>query len=218
MMVGEGYQTNNYGWLTIVDYHDCNHVEVVFTATGYRTVAQSSHVLKGKVKDKLKPIVYGIGFIGEGKHKTTISGKSTKPYQTWLGILERSYSEKCHDRFPTYKGCTADKEWHNFQNFAEWFEANYINGYELDKDILVKGNKIYSPDTCKFVTHAENIIEANAKHYVFISPEGERVELYNLSQFCRDNGLNQGHMSAVHLGKQRQHKGWTIPTKTKDKL
>ena len=52
--------------------------------------------------------------------------------------------------------CTVDERWHNFQNFAEWYYDNYIEGYHLDKDILFKGNKIYSPETCCFVPQEIN--------------------------------------------------------------
>ena len=81
-------------------------------------------------------------------------------------------------------------------------------GKHLDKDIKVKGNKVYSPENCDFVTPAENVVEANAKRYKFVSPSGVVTDVYNLSEFCRDNGLTQGNMSSVHEGKRKQHKGW----------
>ena len=59
--------------------------------------------------------------------------------------------KKGQEKQPSYIGCLVDEEWHNFQNFAEWFEDNYVEGWHLDKDILIKGNKIYSPETCCFV-------------------------------------------------------------------
>lgn len=88
------------------------------------------------------------------------------------------------------------------------FEDNYIDGYQLDKDIKYKGNKIYSPNTCKFVTQSQNIIEAHAKHHRFINPQGDIVEIYNMREFCCKNNLNQGAMSAVHLGNRNHHKKW----------
>jgi hypothetical protein len=61
---------------------------------------------------------------------------------------------------PTYKGCTVDESWHNFQNFAAWYDKNFyeIDGerMELEKDILIKGNKVYSPETCVFAPHSIN--------------------------------------------------------------
>lgn len=79
----------------------------------------------------------------------------------WRHMMERCYNPKILDKFPTYKGCTVCPEWHYLSNFKRWFEdpANgYREGYHLDKDILVKGNKVYSPDTCCFVPKEINIL------------------------------------------------------------
>lgn len=130
-------------------------------------------------------------------------------YRTWANMLERCYSDKFHVRQSTYIGCEVCDEWLTFSNFKRWMMVQDWQGKQLDKDIRVKGNKIYSPNTCLFVTKAENTIEARAKHYSFISPSGEVVNIYNLNEFCRNNGLNHGNMSQVHLGKLKQHKGWT---------
>ena len=53
------------------------------------------------------------------------------------------------------------EEWHNYQNFAEWFNKNYISGYELDKDLLSNNDKIYSPCTCVFIPKLLNKFMAN---------------------------------------------------------
>ena len=110
---------------------------------------------------------------------------------------------------PTYIGCTVCIEWNNFQNFAGWFNENYIEGYDLDKDIKVNGNKVYSPVTCLIVTPKENTIKARAKSYRLTSPEGDIIDIYNMAEFCRDNSLCKANMSAVHRGCINQHKGWT---------
>ena len=75
-------------------------------------------------------------------------------------MLTRCYDEKYQEKYPTYNGCTVCEEWLNFQNFAKWYDENSyeVNNEKmnLDKDILVKHNKIYSPDTCIFVPQAIN--------------------------------------------------------------
>ena len=75
-------------------------------------------------------------------------------------MLKRCYDEKYHEKHPTYKDCKVCEEWHDFQNFAEWYYNNYyeIEGerMHLDKDILIKRNKVYSPETCVFVPQAIN--------------------------------------------------------------
>lgn len=127
-------------------------------------------------------------------------------------MLRRCYSEDNLKRSPTYRGCFVATEWHNFQIFCEWYLNNYPKDgkkYQLDKDILFEGNKEYSPEKCMFVTHRDNAVKAGAKHYIFTSPEGEQVKIYNLSDFCRDNDLDTGCMTRVNSGKRRVHKGWT---------
>lgn len=71
-------------------------------------------------------------------------------------MLCRCYSHKYQEKKPTYIGCYVCEEWLSFSNFKEWFDNNYREGYQLDKDILVKGNKIYSPETCCFVPQEIN--------------------------------------------------------------
>lgn len=70
-------------------------------------------------------------------------------------MFDRCYNEKNKTKNSTYKECTVGERRHNFQNFAKWFDENYnfktMNKWHLDKDILVKGNKVYSPETCCFV-------------------------------------------------------------------
>ena len=68
--------------------------------------------------------------------------------------------KKIHKKYPTYIDCEVCEEFHNFQNFAEWYYDNYyeVEGerMELDKDILFKHNKIYSPETCIYVPQTIN--------------------------------------------------------------
>jgi hypothetical protein len=91
--------------------------------------------------------------------------------------------------------------------FSDWFCLNYSKGDQLDKDIK-SNNKTYSPLNCLLVKKAKNVEKAKAKSYLFISPKGRLVSVYNLSKFSRLNGLTQQSMSGVHLGKSKSHKGW----------
>lgn len=84
-------------------------------------------------------------------------GRSTCPYYAvWSGMLKRCYSEKYKLKRPTYSGCYVYEKWLTFSNFKAWMELQDWRGKELDKDILVKGNKVYSPETCCFVTKTVN--------------------------------------------------------------
>lgn len=96
-----------------------------------------------------KKLVYGKGIKGSGDAK--VNRKNTKPYDVWHGMLQRCYSDKLHESRPSYRGCIVCPEWLSFEVFKKWFDSHYKEGYHLDKDIIVDGNKTYSKDTCVFV-------------------------------------------------------------------
>lgn len=101
----------------------------------------------------MSKLTFGIGYKSIGEHKATINGKHTPAYARWCSMLKRCYDPKYHESHPTYIGCTVDEQWHDFQRFASWFYAHEFSdkGYQLDKDLLIPGNKIYSADSCCFV-------------------------------------------------------------------
>lgn len=117
----------------------------------------------GHVMNPYYKSLYGVGYYGGEipKHSTNLDYKC---WDTWKGMLERCYNKKRIETQPTYKDCTVCEEWHNYQNFKIWFNENFIelkNKNErvcLDKDILVKGNKVYSPETCCFVPNEINVL------------------------------------------------------------
>lgn len=109
------------------------------------------------------PLVYGVGYIGEGKYKPTKNNRITKEYSTWNNMLKRCYNKKLQEKLHTYRGCTVCNEWKNFQVFAKWFEGNHVEGFHLDKDLLVNGNKVYSKKTCAFIPQELNKFITNNK-------------------------------------------------------
>lgn len=117
---------------------------------------------------------YGIGFNSGGKHKTCEQGKHTKAYKSWYNMLTRSYSHDLHLKNPTYIGCAVADEWHDFQDFAEWFYNHKYSGvgYCLDKDLLFAGNKVYSPDACCFVPQELNKILCDSNAVRGEHPQG----------------------------------------------
>ena len=88
-------------------------------------------------------------------------------------MLRRCYSEKHQNNNLTYIGCTVVEEWKCFQSFAEWYYESYnsdiMDRWEIDKDILIKGNKIYSPETCAFVPAEINSVftKTNSKRGIY---------------------------------------------------
>jgi len=107
------------------------------------------------MKDLNNPSVYGIGYLSYGIYDVSTHKKA---YVKWKSMIQRCVDKKIHKKIPSYIGCYIDKDWHNFQNFAKWYYENYIDGFELDKDILFKGNKCYSANTCCFVPKEINVL------------------------------------------------------------
>lgn len=110
----------------------------------------------GNVRKRTK-LVYGVGVNDYGGN-TKYDHVHIPSYQTWGQMLKRCYSEDFLNKQPTYRGCSVCEEWWSFSKFKEWFDENYIDGYCLDKDILFKGNKVYSPQTCCFVPNEINVL------------------------------------------------------------
>lgn len=162
-MVGQKFKTQNSGDVVVTQYTDNKSVTVRFIATG-TTLKTKKEVLvrsdRPRLRDPLAKTVFGVGYIGVGQHKAHTKGADTKAFSIWRAMLRRCYYRGSQHHQPSYEGGIVAEEWHNFQTFAEWFEQHYPKDggkYQLDKDILVPGNKIYSPKTCSFVTQRENL-------------------------------------------------------------
>lgn len=212
MKAGNVYKTRSNGYLEVLKYTNCTNVKVRFLDTGYIAIATTSRIRSGAIKDKMRPSVFGVGYVGGDSFSCT---RDPLIYGAWQGVLQRCYDEKFKSRYPTYKDCTVCDEWHNFQVFAEWMSSQDYIGKQIDKDIKVKGNKHYSPETCTFVSQKENIVAAIARPHFFVSPDGDVVEIFNLTEFCRGTNLTRETMSKVHRGIVKNHKGWTKHNCTK---
>lgn len=77
-------------------------------------------------------------------------------YSRWREMLRRYYEDKLKERAPTYNLCSTIPEWLYLSNFKAWMETQDWEGKHLDKDLLVPGNKLYSPDTCIFIDQKVN--------------------------------------------------------------
>ena len=156
------------GLFKIVEYINPKHVVVQFVETGNNVVGRIGNVLLGQVKDRMKPSVYGVGIVGE---QVTVKGKRGKQYDIWVRMLDRCYSKKLLCQHTTYSDCTVSDSFRYYPFFKEWcnnqigFNSKDENGrcFALDKDLLVKGNRIYSPDTCCFVPQEINNLLTNKK-------------------------------------------------------
>ena len=155
-------KVNNFGSeMVIIKYKKWEDVDIYFPEYNWTAKNKTyQNFKKGQIKSPYERRYFGIGYLGEGKYKCKENGKKTRAYSTWNSMLQRCYDKKYHRKEPTYKDCEVSEEWHNFENYAKWYYDNYyeVEGetMELDKDILFKHNKIYSPETCIFVPKTIN--------------------------------------------------------------
>ena len=156
--------------MKVVEYNNCHDIIVEFQDEHNAKVhTQYNNFKIGQVKNPYYPSIFDVGVIG---NKYPINVKNTnnkfiklKEYNTWIGILERCYSEKYRNTHPTYDNVIVCKEWLNYENFYEWLHSqeNFDkwlnnNNWNIDKDILIKGNKIYSSETCCLVPQNVNTL------------------------------------------------------------
>lgn len=140
----------------------------------------------GSIKNPYYPSVYGVGITGN-KYPRSINCKMTREYDTWIHILQRSFDDKCKKRQPSYNVVSCCDEWLNYENFYEWLhsQTNFDKWHSgkrwaVDKDILFKGNKTYSPDTCCLIPQNVNCL--------FLKREAERGE-YPIGVSYRKDGF-----------------------------
>lgn len=155
---------NNQGFLMrIIEYNDTNNIIVEFQDE-YKAIVKSYYdsFIHGKIKNPFHKTSFGVGYIGYTT--TRKNGALKESYKHWYAMIQRCYG-KGHEKY--YKDCTVCDEWLCFENFEKWYEENYyeVDGeiMNLDKDILIKGNKTYSPETCIFVPKNINLLVLNKK-------------------------------------------------------
>lgn len=151
---GDFFLTNEGYDVVVVEYTNSYNVLVeILDGFGYRCKVEAKQLKLGTIKNPYHKSILGVGYLGVGKYRCSNKGILTREYIAWASAMNRCYSEKYQNKFPKYKDCTVCEEWHNFQNFAEWYtrQVGYDYGYDLDKDLLVMGNRVYSPKTCVII-------------------------------------------------------------------
>jgi hypothetical protein len=196
--IGDIFKTNNFGNLEIIEKFDNDLFLVRFFNTGSYGTFTGNAIRHGKVKDKFLPIIAGVGYVG------TFTGKVTDPevvtfYSTWNDMLHRCFDP--YDGDYVYYGAigvTVDPSWFDFGTFLN--DVKYLPGYEnkleypgkyqLDKDFLQmhlpKSQRIYSKNTCIWLSKIDNTILMNADN-ILSNPGYLNVIKVNDSYFVRVN-------------------------------
>ena len=199
--VGEE-RINNFGSkMFVVEYRNNKDIDVYFPEYDWtHKHCNYNNFKRGEIKCPYEPRYFGMGYLGEGEYKMSENGKNNLWFKIWHHMLMRCYDPKYQEKYPTYKGCKVEDYLLNFQHMGSWLEDNYyeVPGEKmcLDKDILCKGNKIYSRETCIFVPHRINTLftkcdNARGKNPIGVSdlPSG------NYQAYCND-----GYGKQIKLG------------------
>ena len=215
--VGKVCKSKSSGDFEIVKYNNAKDVEVRFLKTGYEMVARLGNIKIGKVKDLYSPTVYGIGILGT-KYPSAIVGRNTKEYELWCNMLERCYSDASKKRNPTYIGCEVSDNFKSYEYFYEWCHSQIGfgvegngNPFQLDKDLLTKGNKVYSENSCVFIPKEINLVltksdKKRGEHPIGVSWHSKSktfVAQVNKSKGKREHlGLFKTELEAFNVYKQ----------------
>lgn len=198
---------------------DVNHsyYNIEFIKTGYKTSVRLDTMKDGLVRDKLEKSCCGIGMIGYIN-----TSQHIHEYKIWKNMFYRCYCES--DKSYKYygeKGVIVCDRWHRFDYFVkdiknlQGFNQDLFDAYKLrlDKDILSKDNKIYSPETTMWVSDLVNqkirTYEYNSRNKKFaIFPDGKIEQIFHVTDFCKKHGLHRQNVNLCLAGKQKATKGF----------
>ena len=192
---------NNQGNLLVIDNVKGRNIEVTFLNTNFTKVIQKSHLREGKARDPYEPTKYGIACVGNVKNYPK------EDYKRWENMIERCYRE---GGVGNYKDCSVCEEWLIFENFYRDIQTmeNYgLPNIHLDKDLKVKGNKVYSLNTCQFISDV-----ANSSHGSFTGKwKAEKGSIVIYATYSSELGALIGVTgSAIRQGNRKTNTGWII--------
>lgn len=131
-------------------------------------------------------------------------------YRVWQNILQRCYSTKFQERNPTYVGCSVSEEWLTFSNFRAWMTGQDWEGMQLDKDLLFEGNKVYSKETCVFVTRAVNMftIDRGNDRGEWMIGVCWHKQAGKFMSYCSNPFTNKREYLGLFTCEQEAHQAW----------
>lgn len=224
-------ETTNSGLVTVIGQDGTPCIDykgrlrynrfIVQFADGTIISVDRSALNRGDVENPNRKTVYNRGSLGIGNYEAYVNHKPSKEYVVWISMFTRCYNPDTWINHPQYKECEVDERWWNFQNFCE--ELKLIEGFSdwvihgskqfhLDKDILVKGNKLYTLSRCKFVTVLENSREATTNKIVYKAYKwGKFVEEFTAQRdFARKHRLSEASLSRWIANICPSKSGWVI--------
>lgn len=196
------YKNKNNCVMKIIDYKNRNDVIVEFQDQYKAKVHTAlSNIRIGNVKNPYYPSVFGVGIIGNKYPTSCNDGKPAKEYIMWKAILNRCFYKQLNNT-QCYNNCQICDEWLLYEKFYEWvhmqenFEQLYNLGirFDVEKDILIKNNNLYSHETCCLVPHNVNAL--------FVKQQFHRGE-YPIG-VCYDQEFNKYAAYLCIYGKQRR--------------
>ena len=197
--VGKVCKSKSSGDFKILKYNNKTNVEVQFLKTRFEMTVELGNIRSGSVKDPYSPSVFGVGITGT-KYQPTINGVITKEYDLWYSMLQRCYSDTLKKKYPTYEGCKVSDKFKSYEYFYEWchIQVGFNNkDWQLDKDLLVKGNKVYSEYTCVFLPKEINSLltksTASRGEYL-IGVSWSKTHKAFVARVCKNKGKQE------HLG------------------
>jgi hypothetical protein len=157
--VGEKYINNEGQRAEIIEYKSSVNITIKFEDSSIVSNLQYDNIKRGAFKNPYIKNICNFGYIGEMRNIIKDSTYN-KFYSTWVNMIKRCYVERELIKYPSYRKISVAEEWSCFENFYKWAILNYnsefMQNWQLDKDILVKRSKIYSIETCCFVPSAIN--------------------------------------------------------------
>ena len=198
IVVGNTYDTSSSGPAKVLERCAGDYVKIQFK-DGTEVEVTQGNLRVGNVRNPNLRVTFGVGYHGQGPYVQ----HNSKAHEYWSKMLQRAYCPEYKKIHPSYEGVVVCGEWHNFQNFAAWVseQVGYGDtGYNLDKDRLVKGNKIYGPNFCLLIPQELNKLVADPSTRRGNSPVGTSTRPDLNGQYMARVGKNGSGQGEAYLG------------------
>lgn len=202
--VGAIFQTTN-GPIVITEIKDSHNIRICFLEHPCEIVVRVVQIRNKMIRNPMRPSTCGVGYPGIGKHVSKIKGICNPVHRVWSNMFFRVYAPATEDIARVYAGTSIHSDWHNFQNFAEWYHqqidhfGEVKHKWHLDKDFLVPGNRVYGPHTCCLLPQEVNELLTDSAHARGEYPMGvnfRRTKSGTFEAQCKTPGSNKRYISS----------------------